>query len=114
MSNRLECRYYGRDFTQDEMALLRALIAGRPALNRSRISTEFCRRTGWTKPDGGLKSMMARVTMLRMHRDGRIVLRAAAAPQGAAGQADPLHPGHRSDPLRPARQPRGPAPAALS
>ena len=74
MSSRLECRYYGRDFTEDEMAVLRALIAGPPALNRSRIATEFCRRIGWTKPDGGLKSMMAKVTMLRMHRDGRIVL----------------------------------------
>ena len=74
MSSRLECRYYGRDFTEDEMAVLRALIAGPPALNRSRIATEFCRRIGWTKPDGGLKSMMAKLNMLRMHRDGRIVL----------------------------------------
>ena len=73
MSNRLEGRYYGRDFTQDEMALLRALIAGPPALNRSRIATEFCRHR-LDQADGGLKSMMARVTMLRMHRDGRIVL----------------------------------------
>ena len=28
MTGAIECRYYGRDFTADEMALLRALIAG--------------------------------------------------------------------------------------
>ena len=56
MSNRLECRYYGRDFTQDEMALLRALIAGPPALNRSRIATEFCRRTGGPSPMAGSRA----------------------------------------------------------
>ena len=57
----MECRYYGRDFTVEEMALLRALIAGLPALNRFALSKEFCRRIGWYKPDGGLKDMMARV-----------------------------------------------------
>ena len=31
-------------------------------------------RAAWFKPDGGLKDMMARVTMLDMHRDGLIVL----------------------------------------
>ena len=43
------------------MALLRALIAGPPPLNRHMLSKEFCRRIGWFKPDGGLKDMMARV-----------------------------------------------------
>ncbi len=74
MTGAIECRYYGRDFTAEEMALLRALIAGPPALNRHALSKEFCRRIGWLKPDGGLKDMMARVTMLAMHRDGVIVL----------------------------------------
>ncbi|MCY4646306.1 MAG: DUF4338 domain-containing protein, partial [Gammaproteobacteria bacterium] len=69
-----ECRYYGRDFTTEEMALLRELIAGPPALNRHALSKEFCRRIGWHKPDGGLKDMMARVTMLAMHKDGLITL----------------------------------------
>ena len=74
MSERIECRYHGRDFTEGEMALLGNLIAGPPALNRHALSKEFCRRIGWLKPDGGLKDMMARVTMLAMHRDGLIVL----------------------------------------
>ena len=74
MTERIECRYYGRDFTAGEMALLGALIAGPPPLNRHALSKAFCRRIGWFKPDGGLKDMMARVTMLAMHKDGRITL----------------------------------------
>ena len=52
------------------MALPRALIDGPPDLNRFALSTEFC-RIGWTKLDGGLKDVMAHVTMLAMHKDGR-------------------------------------------
>ena len=74
MTEPVECRYYGRDFTAAEMALLRELIAGPPALNRYALSREFCRRVGWHKADGGLKDMMARVVMLAMHKDGRIEL----------------------------------------
>ena len=74
MTGAVECRYHGRDFTVDEMALLRVLIAGPPAVNRHALSREFCRRIGWYKADGGLKDMMARVVMLAMHRDGRIEL----------------------------------------
>ena len=74
MTGAVECRYHGRDFTPGEMALLRALIAGPAAPNRHALSKEFCRRIGWLKPDGGLKDMMARVTMLAMHQDGLITL----------------------------------------
>ena len=74
MTGKVECRYYGRDFTAGEMALLRALIADPERLTRHALSKEFCRRIGWFKPDGGLKDMMARVTMLAMHRDGLIEL----------------------------------------
>ena len=74
MSARVECRYYGRDFTTEEMALLRELLAASPPPNRHALSRDFCRRIGWRKPDGGLKDMMARVTMLAMHNDGLIVL----------------------------------------
>ena len=74
MTGAVECRYYGRDFTAEEMALLCALIAGPTSLSCRALSIKFCRRIGWLKPDGGLKDMMARVTMLAMHRDGLIEL----------------------------------------
>ena len=74
MTGQVECRYYGRDFTAQEMALLRALIAVDPQPTRAALSREFCRRIGWFKPGGGLKDMMARVTMLAMHKDGLVTL----------------------------------------
>ena len=92
---RVECRYHGRDFTEGEMALLRRLIAGPPALNRHALSKEFCRRIGWFKPDGGLKDMMARVTMLAMHRDGLIVL---PPPQRKQNRPGPIVFGQDTEP----------------
>ena len=111
MSGAIECCYYGRNFTTEEMALLRALIAGPPALNRFALSKEFCRRIGWTKPDGGLKDMMARVSMLAMHKDGRITLppprwgRNPPAPMTFGPDTDaPLEPPPRTlDEVRPIR-----------
>ena len=70
----IECRYHGRDFTTDEMALMRELIASSPQQTRAGLARAFCRAIGWVKPDGGLRDMMARLTMLRMHRDGIITL----------------------------------------
>ena len=87
MTRAIECRYYGRDFTTREMALLRALIAADPQPSRAALSREFCRRIGWLKPDGGLKDMMARVAMLAMHRDGLIAL---PAPRGRLNPSRPM------------------------
>ena len=46
LSDGVECRDYGRDFTAEEMALLRTLIATEPQPTRAALSREFCRRTG--------------------------------------------------------------------
>ena len=104
MTGAIECRYYGRDFTADEMALLRVLIAADPQPTRAALSREFCRRLGWLKPDGGLKDMMAKVTMLAMHRDGVIVL---PPPRGRQGRPKPIVFGPDTEP------PLFPAPTAL-
>ena len=87
MTGQIECRYYGRAFTIEEMALLRALIAGPAQFTRHALSKEFCRRIGWVKPDGGLKDMMARVTMLAMHKDGLITL---PPPRWERGRQKPI------------------------
>ena len=104
MTGAIECRYYGRDFTADEMALLRALIAADPQPTRAALSREFCRRIGWLKPDGGLKDMMAKVTMLAMHRDGVITL---PPPRGRQGRPKPIVFGPDTEP------PLFPAPTTL-
>ena len=104
MSGAIECRYYGRDFTAEEMALLRALIDGPERLTRHALSKEFCRRIDWRKPDGGLKDMMARVTMLAMHRDGVIAL---PPPRWRQGRPKPIVCGPDTEP------PLFPAPTTL-
>jgi len=65
-------QYCGREFTECELQLIERLIAG--GANRYRLSRRFCEEVGWHKPDGGLKEMSCRVALLRMHRDGHIVL----------------------------------------
>ncbi len=104
MTGAIECRYYGRDSTADEMALLRAMIATDSQSNRATLSREFCRRIGWLKPDGGLKDMMARVTMLAMHRDGVIAL---PPPKGRRNPPRPIVFGPDTEP------PLFPAPTTL-
>ena len=74
-------------FSAEEMALLRTLIAGPAPLFRRALSIEFRRRVGWLQPDGGLKDMMARVTMLAMHRDGLIEL---PPPKWQRGRPKPI------------------------
>ena len=102
VSDEVECRYHGRDFTVGEMTLLRELVATEPS--RAAIARAFCRRTGWLKPDGGLKDMMARVVMLRMHRDGIIRL---PPPRWQPGRPKPVVFGPDTEP------PLFPAPATL-
>ena len=104
MTGQIECRCYGRAFTIEEMALLRALIAGPAQFTRHALSKEFCRRIGWVKPDGGLKDMMARVTMLAMHKDGLITL---PPPRWERGRQKPIVFGPDTEP------PLFPAPTTL-
>ncbi len=48
-----------------------------------RLSKEVCRLFQWLKPDGNLKDMSCRVAMLRMHKDGAIVLPPPSHAKGA-------------------------------
>jgi hypothetical protein len=64
--------YCGRHFSTSDIELVRSLIA--EGLNRYRLSRLFCEKTDWKKPDGGLKEMSCRVALIRMERDGHIVL----------------------------------------
>ncbi|NOX34352.1 MAG: DUF4338 domain-containing protein [Deltaproteobacteria bacterium] len=67
-------RYCGRNFTPEELDLIINLIKNNPKFNRTRLSKEVCRMLQWLKPDGKFKDMSCRVAMLRMHKNGIIVL----------------------------------------
>jgi hypothetical protein len=64
--------YCGREFTECDLQFIEHLIAA--GANRYHLSRRFCEEVGWRKPDGGLKEMSCRVALLRMHRDGHLVL----------------------------------------
>jgi hypothetical protein len=67
-------RYCGRDFSEPELTLIRALIAEDPTRTRADLSRLACQALRWHKPEGGLKDMSGRVAMLRMQKDGLIQL----------------------------------------
>jgi hypothetical protein len=67
-------RYCGRDFSEEEMNLMRTLIAEDASRTRAELSRQVCQAIHWLKPDGGLKAMSCRVAMLRMQQDGLIQL----------------------------------------
>ena len=67
-------RYCGRDFTSEELEIIRRLILSDPCLNRSAISRTVCDKFGWLRPNGRRKDMSCRVALLRMHREGVITL----------------------------------------
>jgi len=66
-------RYCGREFTETDIELIRTLLES-PGINRQKLSRLFCEATEWRKPDGGLKEMSCKVALLRMHREGHIIL----------------------------------------
>ena len=72
-----EIRYRGRTITAEEIEQIRALIASNPALNRSQLSKELCRRWDWRQPNGALRDMVCRGMLLTLHRAGRIELPAS-------------------------------------
>jgi len=64
--------YCGRQFSACDIDLIRDLIG--KGINRTGLSRMFCEKVEWRKADGGLKEMSCRVALLRMERDGHIVL----------------------------------------
>ena len=77
-------RYCDRDFSESELAWIRALIAEDPQRTRAELSRMVCQAMQWHKPDSGLKDMSCRVAMLRMQEDGLIQL---PPPRGQRPQA---------------------------
>ena len=67
-------RYCGRDFSKQELVVIRQLISENPSATRAVLSRLTCQALDWYKIDGGLKEMSCRVAMLRMQDDGLIKL----------------------------------------
>ncbi len=92
-------RYCGRVFTSLELDWIRALTASNPPLNRAALSRRVCEELGWRRQDGRLKDMSCRVAMLRMEKDGLMVLPPPLTKNGngrlrprAGAESDPRQP----------------------
>jgi len=64
----------GREVTDADIELIRALLAAHPAQGRTPLSAELCRRWNWRNAQGQLKDMAARTLLLKLERMGHIRL----------------------------------------
>lgn len=67
-------RYCGRNFSIEEIEVIRFLIVSKPRRNRHQLSKVVCEQLNWRRPDGRVKDMSCRVAMLRMDHDELIRL----------------------------------------
>jgi len=67
-------KYSGRQFSEEQLQQVRALIAVSPDSSRTAISRQVCHLLDWRKADGGWKEVSCRVALLRMHEDGLLTL----------------------------------------
>ena len=66
--------YRGRAITPRDLTFIGELIASHPDEHRTDLSRRLCRAWEWTQPNGQLKDMICRGLLLRLHREGHIVL----------------------------------------
>jgi len=64
----------GRITTEEEIQFVQQFIQQRPDLHRTALSKELAEVWGWKDRTGRLKDMACRSFMLKLHKQGRIVL----------------------------------------
>jgi len=67
-------RYRGRIVTDDDIDLIRHLIAEHPGESRRTLSKILCESWNWRQSNGALRDMVCRGLMLELHRAGHIQL----------------------------------------
>ena len=84
----------GREVTDADIELIRALLAAHPAQGRTPLSEELCRRWNWRNAQGRLKDMAARTLLLKLERAGHIRLppRRRPSSNGLRNRSVPLVP----------------------
>jgi len=72
-------RFSGRDFSQQELAIIRDWLAEN-TLCREHLARRVCQEFGWFNAAGKPQTMSCKVALLRMHRAGLIELPAPTHP----------------------------------
>jgi hypothetical protein len=67
----------GREFSAATMAGIRGMLRRNPSLSRRALSRRVCEWLGWRGVNGKFKEVSCRKALLKLHRDGHIVLPAA-------------------------------------
>jgi len=66
--------YRGRQLTESDCVLIRALIAANPQASRRALSKKLCEAWQWVQANGRPRDMVCRGLMLALHRAGAIHL----------------------------------------
>jgi hypothetical protein len=70
----------GRQIGEQDVELVRGLLASHPNWNRTRLSRELCARWDWRNGQGRPKDMAARTLLLKLERAGHLRLPARRGP----------------------------------
>jgi hypothetical protein len=62
------------EITQERIDEINAIIKENPAMSRTQISVEVCRRWGWQSPNGQWKDISARDMLRALDKAGKISL----------------------------------------
>lgn len=74
----------GRKTTNEDIELVRKLIAANPDWHRSRLSKELCRLWNWCNANGQLKDMACRTFLRKLEQRGYLTLPARRTAGGGA------------------------------
>lgn len=92
-------RYCGRDFSDEEVSLIGSMCQDPATSTREAIARAVCSKLSWRRMDGALKTMSAKVALLRMEGDGLIVLPAPRNTNGNGRGPLRLAPGDLPAPI---------------
>jgi len=67
-------RFRGRDVTEQDVEVVRRLIAESPGCSRLSISKQVCAAWGWVQANGQPRDMVCRSLLLLLHRAGHVEL----------------------------------------
>lgn len=66
--------HHGHVITEDDLGVIRGLLAERTSWTRRSFSIALCERRGWLQPNGAPRDAVCRATLLALHRAGHIEL----------------------------------------
>ncbi len=88
----------GREITEEDLQFVQQFIKDNPTWHRKRLSIELAKLWDWKDHSGRLKDMACRTFMLKLHRQGNIVLPPPKrAPTQRKKYSEKIH--HLTDPI---------------